>query len=152
MNFFRRRSANKCEKMHTQNEESGQTAAEDKKRPGKSAKVRRLLIKHAVFIALFALCLLLLNISGIHCPIRYITGIPCPGCGTTRALLALCRLDFGAVLYYNPAAPFIAALLLFALHHRVINPSETVSAFFYGGCAAVILGTYAVRAALGLLV
>ena len=73
MNFFRRRSANKCEKMHTQNEESGQTAAEDKKRPGKSAKVRRLFIKHAVFIALFALCLLALNISGIHCPVRYIT-------------------------------------------------------------------------------
>ena len=149
MNFFRRRSANKCEKMHIQNDENA--AAEDKKRPGKP-RARGLFIKHAVFIALFALCLLALNISGIHCPVRYITGFPCPGCGTTRALFALCRLDFGAVLYYNPAAPFIAALLLFALHHRVINPSKTVSAFFYGGCAAVILGTYAVRAALGLLV
>lgn len=135
-----------------QNEQNEQMTAGDKKQPGKSARVRGLFIKHAVFIALFALCLLLLNISGIHCPIRYITGIPCPGCGTTRALFALCRLDFEAALYYNPAAPFIAALLLFALHHRAIKPSETVSAFFYGGCAAVILGTYAVRAALGLLV
>ena len=31
--------------------------------------------------------------SGAFCVIKTFTGVPCPGCGTTRAALALARLD-----------------------------------------------------------
>ena len=30
-----------------------------------------------------------LQLAGITCPIKYITGISCPGCGMTRAWLSL---------------------------------------------------------------
>jgi hypothetical protein len=36
------------------------------------------------------------------CAFRTITGVPCPTCGGTRALLALARLDVGAALAWNP--------------------------------------------------
>ena len=46
------------------------------------------------------------------CPIHSLTGIPCPGCGMTRACIALASGDFGNALHYNP---FSLGLILFAL-------------------------------------
>lgn len=58
----------------------------------------------------------------IPCPIHYLTGISCPGCGMSRSVLALLRLDFSAALYYHPLIPYllVAAPVLAALHltHR----------------------------------
>ena len=54
-----------------------------------------------------------LTASGIGCPFRWATGVPCPGCGMTRAYLALARLDFRAAAAYHPlfwAVPALAAL------------------------------------------
>ena len=63
---------------------------------------------------------LLLHIFGIHCPIRYLTGISCPGCGMTRACLSLVRLDVTAALVYHPLVFLVppAAVALFVLHRR----------------------------------
>ena len=44
----------------------------------------------------------LLFLLGITCPIKFTTGISCPGCGMTRACLALLRLDLHAALHYHP--------------------------------------------------
>jgi hypothetical protein len=38
------------------------------------------------------------------CPFRALTGLPCATCGSTRAALALLRLDLGAALRWNPLA------------------------------------------------
>ena len=51
----------------------------------------------ALFIAWLALYLL-----DIGCVFRLMTGIPCPGCGMTRAWLAALRLDFAAAIAYHP--------------------------------------------------
>ena len=50
-----------------------------------------------LFIAWLALYLL-----DIGCVFRLMTGIPCPGCGMTRAWLAALRLDFAAAIAYHP--------------------------------------------------
>jgi hypothetical protein len=47
------------------------------------------------------------------CPLRTLTGIPCPTCGSTRAAFALQRADLVAALHFNPLAT--AAGLAFAL-------------------------------------
>ena len=44
------------------------------------------------------------------CPFHALTGVPCPGCGTTRAALALARGDVPAAFGWNPLA---AAAFLF---------------------------------------
>lgn len=55
------------------------------------------------------------HLVGIGCPIRFITGISCFGCGMTRAWLSLLKLDFAAAFYYHPlfALPPVAAIVYF---------------------------------------
>lgn len=42
-------------------------------------------------------------LSWAHCPLREVTGIPCPTCGGSHALVALARGDLRAALGANPA-------------------------------------------------
>lgn len=52
----------------------------------------------------------------VLCPFRAVTGLPCPGCGMTRAFCALGHGDLSGAFGYNALAPFVfaAALLLWA--------------------------------------
>jgi hypothetical protein len=43
------------------------------------------------------------------CPFHAFTGVPCPGCGTTRAALALARGDVAGALGWNPLAALALA-------------------------------------------
>lgn len=68
------------------------------------------LIAGAVLLLLAALGL------GVPCLFFAVTGLYCPGCGVSRMLLSLLRLDFSAAFRYNPAVmtalPFLAVLFL----------------------------------------
>ncbi len=69
----------------------------------------------SLLLALFA-AVAFLWATGIGCPVRFVTGVACPGCGLTRAWLAAFRLDVHAALAYHPlfwAVPiaFVLALL-----------------------------------------
>jgi len=46
------------------------------------------------------------------CPIAWLTGVACPGCGMTRAAAALLRGDVALALDYHPLIPLIAALVI----------------------------------------
>lgn len=56
---------------------------------------------------------LLLYLLDIGCVFRLLTGIPCAGCGMTRAWLAALRLDFAAAIAYHPL--FWVVPVVFAL-------------------------------------
>ena len=50
------------------------------------------------------------------CPIKYVLGVSCPGCGMTRAVLSLLRGDLAAAFYYHPLWLFVAlAVVLLAV-------------------------------------
>ncbi len=49
-----------------------------------------------------------------RCPVASLTGIPCPGCGSTRSVLALAHGDVHGFLRYNPAALLMLGGLLAA--------------------------------------
>src|SRR4051794_26787095 len=45
------------------------------------------------------------------CLFHLVTGIPCPGCGSTRAILQLVQGHVAAALFFNPLATLAAFLL-----------------------------------------
>ena len=57
----------------------------------------------AVLAGIF--CLLRHTGHGIHCLIYERTGYLCPGCGNSRAVMALLQLQFREALGYNPLFP-----------------------------------------------
>lgn len=57
----------------------------------------------------------ILYITGIGCLIRYLSGIPCPGCGLTRAGASLLQLHVREAFLYHPlflCVPLVGVLLL----------------------------------------
>jgi hypothetical protein len=61
----------------------------------------------------------------VGCPIRWMTHLPCPGCGMTRACLAAFRLDFTDAFRYHPLFPMIflavCGLAAFAIRYKIRN-------------------------------
>lgn len=80
-----------------------------------SCQKRLFLVLRTALILLAAGCTygILLHYTGIGliCPVRFVTGWKCPGCGVTHMCLALLQLDFRTAFMANPAL-FLAAPLL----------------------------------------
>lgn len=82
----------------------------------KSKKIVLLLLLHLGVLTAAVLYLLVITASGIGCPIRYVTGIPCPGCGMSRAAFALLHLDFAGAFAAHPMVFVIFPYLFYAIH------------------------------------
>ena len=54
------------------------------------------------------------------CPLRAGTGIPCPGCGSTRSARSLLNFDLGNAFAHNPLLAFGALALGAALAIRLV--------------------------------
>lgn len=60
-----------------------------------------------------------IELAGVTCPIRFLTGISCAGCGMSRAWISLIKSDVAAAFAYHPLfwLPVPAgAVLLFRRH------------------------------------
>jgi hypothetical protein len=82
--------------------------------PGREADKARDLRGFGVVIAAGAVVLPLLPEVGPLCPLRRLTGIPCPFCGMTTAMVALLRLQPADAFMANPAALLLAVAILVA--------------------------------------
>ncbi|WML36135.1 DUF2752 domain-containing protein [Clostridium sp. OS1-26] len=66
------------------------------------------------------------DIVGIGCPVKFLIGISCAGCGMTRAWGCLAHLDIKGAFYYHPLffLPIIYFLLFLIkdkMSHRIFN-------------------------------
>ena len=68
------------------------------------------------------------------CPIRFIFGICCPGCGMSRAVMAVLRLDFEAALHYHPLV-FVLPIAVVVYFIRDKIPKKLMTIL----CTAAIL-------------
>lgn len=57
----------------------------------------------------------LFHFTGIGCPLKFVTGISCAGCGMTRAWFSLCRADIAGAFHYHPLFFLPPLFLLFYL-------------------------------------
>jgi len=61
----------------------------------------------------------------VFCPFKALTGIPCPGCGMTRAFLALAEFDFVGASHLNPfSLPLFAFFVFSALNATPLIPQR----------------------------
>lgn len=77
------------------------------------------------------------------CPLRFFAGICCPGCGMSRALVALIKLDFYTAFNMHPLIfimPVVA--LLYILRNKIPQKLRTVLTVIFFG--AMVL-TYIIR-------
>ena len=66
----------------------------------------------AIFAAGLAVLTVLLTAAQVPCGFARIVHLPCPGCGSTRAMLALASGDLAGMVRYNPLAPFMTLLVV----------------------------------------
>lgn len=81
-----------------------------------------------------------------NCLIKRTFGVPCPGCGMSRAAWNLLTFDFQDALFYHPLIvlmPLLAIILLFRNLPR-IQPIYR-SKWFWGAVVALFLIVYAIR-------
>jgi hypothetical protein len=56
-----------------------------------------------------------------HCPVAELFGVPCPGCGLTRAVAALLALDFGLAVELHPLSPLLVSVAAFAAADALVR-------------------------------
>lgn len=52
------------------------------------------------------------DVSFVPCPFRLVTGMPCPGCGMTRSVIALARGDLPGAWHFHPFSFALVALAI----------------------------------------
>ncbi len=77
-------------------------------------KIKNLRNKLLLTAAYICLVLIAYRLS-IPCVYRYFLGIPCPGCGMSRAYFSLLRLDFAAAFSFHPMFWSVPILYLYFL-------------------------------------
>ena len=71
-------------------------------------------------VMLLVLYVVLHKLEGAFCPSVIVFGLPCPGCGTVRALLCVLNGQFSEALYINPSVYLWIAFLLYIIVVRYI--------------------------------
>jgi hypothetical protein len=96
--------------------------------------------------ALLQLVLALLRLPGWQCPVFHALGVPCPGCGLTRATVSLFQGNFKQSLALHAFAPiFVTALAIVTCsavfppgqRERIANRTESIER--YTGITSLIL-------------
>ncbi len=86
------------------------------------------------------------SLFGTCCPLRLITGYPCPACGTTRSAELLLVGQFRAALWYQPAILLLVLFgLAFVVVRYVLNKSAYIFKYIFAAILVVMCVVYAFR-------
>lgn len=90
------------------------------------------------------------------CPTKHLFGVPCPGCGLTRATVALASLDLTTSLAMHPLALVVTPLMAWVLLRILLvgvgvlaadspDPLTRVPSWAWATLLAVLLGVWIAR-------
>lgn len=101
------------------------------------------LFKTLGILALLGFCVIFLDIA---CAFRYLTGFPCPGCGTTRACIEFFEGHLVEAFYWHPLFWLTPILLLVStIKGSVIFKNEKLNHGFWLLITVIYLSVFAVR-------
>lgn len=82
--------------------------------------------------ALLYFFLVIISGSDSFCYIKIVTGIPCPGCGMTRALFSFLSLEFSKAFFYHPLFPLVLIFpfMFIFRKNRLVNRINKNSKFW----------------------
>ena len=98
-----------------------------------------------LFIAVYLCIVFVFRQFDILCLFQHFLGIPCPGCGMTRAMLAVLQLDFAAAFRYHPMFWSIPILLFYFFFDSGLFKSKKANAWVLGLIAAGFLCQWAIK-------
>lgn len=77
------------------------------------------------------------------CPIKLLTGVPCAGCGMTRALFASLKGDFNRAFYYHPLFWCVPLGFIIIVFRKKI--SKKMMSIIEGAAIVLFLSVYVYR-------
>lgn len=87
------------------------------------SKLKQDLIENKIpLIAITIYCVFMQLVFGAMCPFKVFFHIDCPGCGLTRATIALFKGDISKSLHYNYTCIFWLVTILLFIVDRYIKP------------------------------
>jgi hypothetical protein len=99
-------------------------------------------------IAFILLLYIILTSIILHdsCCVVLITGFPCPGCGLTRAVLALLRLDFKTAWNMNPGVYlFVVICLYYGIRYYIFGKKGSYDYVVFIAFNIILSVIYVVR-------
>jgi hypothetical protein len=82
---------------------------------------------------------------GALCPLRRLTGVPCPFCGSTTVFMEAGAGHWGSALLANPVT-VVAALVFLAAPMLALDPIAAIANLSartrWTGCAVVLVGSW----------
>lgn len=90
-------------------------------------------------LALFLYDLAATRLFGAFCPMVILTGLPCPGCGMTRAAFLILTGQWALATRYNPAVWIWLAVGLYFAWNRYGKGRRAAGVLYLAGGAALVM-------------
>lgn len=96
------------------------------------------------FGSILGLYTFIMHITTIGCPIKWATGVSCPGCGLSRSVICALQFDFAGMIESHALMPLIIFMLLFAVLFEDKFSRKTSNIIIFSG-AFLVLSYYLYR-------
>ena len=95
--------------------------------------------------AVYIGCLVLFSALHLPCVFVAVLGIPCPGCGMTRAVTAACRLDLATAFYHHSMFWSVPLLYWYFLRDGNAFSSKKVNTWVFTAIAVGFLAQWILK-------
>ena len=102
------------------------------------------------YVLVAIMCVIFIRFLG--CPIRFFTGISCPGCGMTRACMSFIKGDILKSIYYHPMVvliPFGIILFVCSNVKEVYKKYKRIIDILWIIFGVIMIITYIIRLIIG---